>query len=262
MTSDAKNVLQRACQDVQSLQAAKLQEAILEKFRDVASNSFADAEKKYSSVDKQVLALVIQVSAVLGMPAPKWAQDALARARTGGPLETWDDVLGRPAGPPDSMGKKQRPETAFRRGMLSIPIYATVQMLHSQGRKIEPDLFDEVGEKFDISGRTASRIYYDIAETAKSIFILLQERFASVVEKEMGSSVAGKEVVSLAMNATLSMMQRLSPKEFLDTAYKIREEWLSDSPIKGEAGRDIMGPETSKAYAHLSEIRKKLTKTS
>jgi hypothetical protein len=91
---------------------------------------------------------------------------------------------------------------------------------------------------------------------------LLQEGFASVVEKEMGSSVAGKEVASLAMNATLSMMQRLSPKEFLETAYKIREEWLSDSPIKGEAGRDIMGPEISKAYAHLSEIRKKLTKTS
>jgi hypothetical protein len=57
MTSDTKNVLQRACQDAQSLQAAKLQEAILEKFRDVASNSFADAEKKYISGEKQVLAL-------------------------------------------------------------------------------------------------------------------------------------------------------------------------------------------------------------
>jgi hypothetical protein len=109
-----KDVLQRAHQAAEGPEAAKLWGDFLQKMRDILSKILADAEEKYNAGDRRQLFTAIQMSALLSVPAPKWAEDALARAGLGGPLETWDDVFGRPAGPPDSAGKRKRPEK--RRG--------------------------------------------------------------------------------------------------------------------------------------------------
>jgi hypothetical protein len=256
-----KDVLQRAHQAAEGPEAAKLWGDFLQKMRDILSKILADAEEKYNAGDRRQLFTAIQMSALLSVPAPKWAEDALARAGLGGPLETWDDVFGRPAGPPDSAGKRKRPETAFRHSMLSFPIYATVETMHSQGRNIEPDLFDEVGEKFGISGRTASGIYYDAIETARPIIDALKEGVINVLRDRFPNNIA-EEVASLAMNLMFNVAQRLPPEELFGVANKIREGVLGGNLIKGGAALDAMEPEIARAYAYLSEFSKKLTKTS
>jgi hypothetical protein len=107
---------------------------------------------------KEVLLKAIHKCLIMRRPLPEWLRIAFLKAyESAYPFEikSWDEIFG----PPHPKGahlkaRKQHFE-------LSYPIWSRVQELAESGEAIDKALFEKVGREFEISGTTASAIYYD-----------------------------------------------------------------------------------------------------
>jgi hypothetical protein len=206
---------------------------------------FADAEKKYNDGDKSQLILTRWVSDFVGTATPQWAQNAFVRTVCEQPVESWDDVFEAP-----TEGKpKKRWATARRHAKLLVPIYANVQVLVAQDRAIEPDLFDEIGNKLGVSGRTASRVYYEGAPYFEPIMNLLRRGLTGVY---------GEKVATLTMRTLFVYLQDQTPEGAFNDGLKAMELLKSNRPSKYE---EMLELGAKGAAPNLSEIIKSLTKT-
>jgi len=109
---------------------------------------------QFAAGDKSVLLLTMTTCANMGLPVPRWVASALLDIHTN-PPKSWDDVFGPPLLP-----KGKRAADAQRHRQLKPLIQFAVREAQGTGRKIDDELFADVGKRFEISGATAKRIYY------------------------------------------------------------------------------------------------------
>lgn len=108
--------------------------------------------------DKRALMDMIVICAQLHAPLPAWASqavmDADRRYRTG-ELVSWDNELGKPF-----PGKRRK---GARTRSRKLEVWLEVRRLKQEGRAIGESLFEEVGKKLEIGGKsTVSRLYYEM----------------------------------------------------------------------------------------------------
>jgi hypothetical protein len=109
---------------------------------------------QFAAGDKSALLLTMTTCANMELPVPRWVTAALWDIHTN-PPKSWDDVFGPPPLP-----KGKRAADAQRHRQLRPLIHFAVGEAQGMGRKIDDELFADVGKKFEISGATAKRIYY------------------------------------------------------------------------------------------------------
>jgi hypothetical protein len=216
-------------------------------------SGFADtfeSEKRYAEGDKSSLMFAILFSCANRTPIPQWAQDALVKALLSGPIKSWDDVFGQPT-------EKGKQATAlFERMTLLLPVFASTEVLHAQGRSLEPDLFDEIGQGLEISERAASRIYYAAAPVIQPLLDKVKEGLAKA---------HGEERVAAALSAALALFSVQKPGEALSDAVQLHEMRGSKTPDKdleefvAQRLKELLDRDPDKA-ADLSDFLKRLTK--
>src|SRR5262249_38288467 len=95
-----------------------------------------------------------------GREIPKWAIDALDqayRAALAGDLSSWDEVFGKPF----PKGTQPRRRRALIRKW---EVWAMVHDLAEEGNAIDDSLFERVGKKLAIGGRTKVKELYAACE--------------------------------------------------------------------------------------------------
>ena len=112
------------------------------------------ARLQFAAGDKSALLLTMTTCANMGLPVPRWVASALLDIHTN-PPKSWDDVFGPPLLP-----KGKRAADAQRHRKLKPLIWFAVGEAQGTGRKIDDELFADVGKRFEISGATAKQIYY------------------------------------------------------------------------------------------------------
>jgi hypothetical protein len=112
-------------------------------------------ESEYEAGDKAALMRMIVVCAISGWIIPKWATDIIEGA-TGfaawGEIKSWDEVFGKP------IRRKQA-----RKWMLGERVYLEVLDAHCRGKAIDDLLFERVGKKLKIGGKTKVKELYGYA---------------------------------------------------------------------------------------------------
>lgn len=113
--------------------------------------------------DKHALMSMIVICAQLRLPLPIWAAQMVTdiefRWRTG-KLKSWEDVFGKPF-----RGKTRKGALTRSR---KLEVWIEVQRLHQQGRPIDESLFEEVGKKLKIGGKsTVSHLYYEMEDPVR-----------------------------------------------------------------------------------------------
>lgn len=78
----------------------------------------------------------------------------IQRQRTTYEIKSWDEVFGRP------LKKGKQLATERRNYNIGARLMYRVRERHRAGEKIDKGLFEAVGKEFDISGTTASELYY------------------------------------------------------------------------------------------------------
>jgi hypothetical protein len=144
-----------------------------------------ETEKCYAAGDKGAIFVALLGSCFARTPIPQWAQEALIKATLARPT-SWDDIFG-------PLFEKGKQSGAFWDRMAMIaPVVANIELLATQGRSLEPDLFEQVGDQLGISERTASRIYYRAAPVMRNLLERLQKDLVARVGEEKAAENIAK----------------------------------------------------------------------
>jgi hypothetical protein len=117
------------------------------------------AKKKIEEGNKEILLKAMHQCLIMKKPLPEWLRLAFVQAyQSAYPFEihSWDEIFG----PPHPKGAHLK--TRKQHFGLRLPISSRVRELAESGEKIDKGLFDKIGKEFNISGTTASTIYYDV----------------------------------------------------------------------------------------------------
>ena len=109
----------------------------------------------FESGDKSMLLLTVVLCLQAGLPVPNWAIKALVQAYNdvkGYKHASWDSVFGRP----HPKGAKLQALQKHRE--IAAAIWERVRERQAAGEPTKWDLFDEVGEEFDVSATVAKEI--------------------------------------------------------------------------------------------------------
>ena len=113
--------------------------------------------RSFEAGDKSVLLWTINTCLELRRPIPEWLRAAFLEAYEAADrfeIRSWEEVFGRPV--PKSTHLKPRKRDAA----LPLIILEHVEALKRAGRKVDKDLFKEVGKEWGINATRASEIYY------------------------------------------------------------------------------------------------------
>lgn len=122
----------------------------------------------FESGDKSMLLLTVVLCLQAGLPVPNWAIKALVQAYNdvkGYKHASWDSVFGRP----HPKGAKLQALQKHRE--IAAAIWERVRERQAAGEPTKWDLFDEVGEEFDVSATVAKDIYYQSNHYAIAIAV-------------------------------------------------------------------------------------------
>lgn len=114
-------------------------------------------ESEYEAGDKAALIRMLGVCAVSGWIIPKWAAGILDGAHgyaVHGMLKSWDDVFGKPNTP--KRGER------VRNFQLRWRVYSEILTARAKGESIDDLLFERVGKKLKIGGKTKVKELYRI----------------------------------------------------------------------------------------------------
>jgi hypothetical protein len=115
-------------------------------------------ELAYEMGNKDALIMLIGMCGISGWPIPRWAASIIAEAHSHaifGSIESWDDVFGKPHTP-----KKGRRVLEWQRRW---HVYCEVQTAHYSGEAIDDLLFERIGKKMKIGGKTKVKNLYAAA---------------------------------------------------------------------------------------------------
>jgi hypothetical protein len=127
-------------------------------------------ESAYKMGNKDALILLIGMCGIAGWPIPKWAASIIVEAPSHaifGRIRSWDEVFGKPHTP-----KKGTRLLEWQRRW---HVFAEVQTAHSKGEAIDDLLFERIGKKLGIGGRTKAK---DLYAAARDEFELNKRRNA------------------------------------------------------------------------------------
>ena len=117
------------------------------------------SKSEYEAGDKSALMRMIIFSALNKSPIPEWAAavlDGAAGFAAWGELKSWDDVFGKPS---------RRRRSVIEKWQRRQEVWAKVVTLSERGRKIDDDLFDEIGRELAIGGKTeVKRLYSSVRD--------------------------------------------------------------------------------------------------
>jgi hypothetical protein len=114
-------------------------------------------KRDFESGNKSVLLDGLYVCLELRRPIPEWLQQAFLKVFESVErceIRTWEQVFGKPV----PRGTHLRPRK--RDAELPLIIIEHVEALKRAGRKVDKDLFREVGKEWGINATRASEIYY------------------------------------------------------------------------------------------------------
>jgi hypothetical protein len=114
-------------------------------------------KRDFESGNKSVLLDGLYVCLELRRPIPEWLQQAFLKVFESVErceIRTWEQVFGKPV----PRGTHLRPRK--RDAELHLIIIEHVEALKRAGRKVDKDLFREVGKEWGINATRASEIYY------------------------------------------------------------------------------------------------------
>jgi hypothetical protein len=112
-------------------------------------------ESEYRAGDKTALMRMIGICAIAGGAIPKWAADIIEGAygcAVSGEIQSWDEVFGKP------ISRKKA-----RKWMLRERVYLEVLDAHCRGKAIDDLLFERIGMKLKIGGKTKVKELYGYA---------------------------------------------------------------------------------------------------
>jgi hypothetical protein len=132
-----------------------------EVLRAIQRRSLKEMQTAYQAGAKIKLLEAAAYCGGIGLPLPSWVTDGLRTAYkllSTCEVKTMDEAFGfsRPTG--------FSTKAWNHRLKLLLPVYFRVEMMRLAGHGLGDVLFSEVGEKFGISAKTASKYYYAIRE--------------------------------------------------------------------------------------------------
>jgi hypothetical protein len=114
-------------------------------------------KRDFETGDKSVLLYAIYACLEMRRPMPEWVRAAFLDACEAAErfeIKSWEEVFGRPV-PKGTHLKRQKRDAA-----LPLIIIDAVEALKAEGRKVDKDLFKQVGKEWGINATRASEIYY------------------------------------------------------------------------------------------------------
>jgi hypothetical protein len=166
-----------------------------------------DGEEKYRNGEKERLLSTIVLCVFFEMPVPAWARWALWDVYTRKP-KSWDDAFGRPVPKGESAG------AARKRQELG---YHIVLDVAKAARPIDERLFREVGKRYNVSGGTASRIYYSYWNRD---FALLVTELMEKIHRE--TAAAGVDVYKWMQEGGDEELAKFVADEFRKSRERLR----------------------------------------
>ena len=146
----------------------------------MADGLFANLRHRYEQKgDKRALLQAILYASMFGRRLPKWAADAFKAAYERverGDAESWDDAFGRP----HPAGKHLK---SVRLDFLQYELWGMVNYLHEhEGRPIDEELFEAIGQKFGLGKTTVNKRYYAAKRALEGVKIWPDPLTAYVVK--------------------------------------------------------------------------------
>jgi hypothetical protein len=123
-------------------------------------------KRSFEAGNKSVLLWTIYTCLDSGRPIPQWSQAAFRNAYEAAErfeIRSWDKVFGQPV----PKGTHLRPRK--RDARLPLIIVERVEALKRAKRKVNKDLFKEVGKVWGVGATRASEIYYAERRRKKKI---------------------------------------------------------------------------------------------
>jgi hypothetical protein len=115
-------------------------------------------EAAYRMGNKDALIMMLGACAISGWPIPKWAGDIIVGAHdyaVHGMLGSWDELFGKPPTP--------KKGALLRDWQLRWYIHGEILVAQSKGEAIDDLLFERIGKKFGIGGKTKVKKIYKAA---------------------------------------------------------------------------------------------------
>jgi hypothetical protein len=118
---------------------------------------------RYEKGEKQALWEMLLYCIAYRWALPEWAAGALTEADSrfeSGQLKTWEEIFGKPYRGKTRKGSHTKAQAS--------PVWEEVNRLHREGRPIDGNLFEEVGQKFGIGKTRTSDLYYEFDQSLRS----------------------------------------------------------------------------------------------
>jgi hypothetical protein len=113
------------------------------------------ARQKYEEGNKAVLLMAIHLCFLMKKPVPDWLRLSFIEAyqqATAFNIRSWDEVFAPPV--------KKRTQLEKRKKYVDLRYPIAIRVISRGAKAIDKSLFDEIGRELNISGTTASDIYY------------------------------------------------------------------------------------------------------
>lgn len=127
-------------------------------------------EAEYSAGDQSALMRMIVFSALSKLPIPNWAADVLTGAHgfaVWDEIGSWDEVFGKPNGKAFAFkpGRRTKRRSVMQREARKYEVWNEILLASQEGRSIDDNLFDEIGRKLGVGGKTEVKRLYAAAQS-------------------------------------------------------------------------------------------------